>query len=266
MIKSINYWAFPNADQGKCQINDCFEQAMKAGFEAVELCVDEKGVLTPNTSQRECELIREDAQRAGISIASLATGLHWEYSFTDNRTFIREKAVKITKKMLQITAWLDVDTLLVIPGLVTEKVPYEVAYKRAREGIRKVSPTAERLKVYIGIENVWNKFLLSPLEMRDFIDSFKSKYVAAYFDIGNVLISGYPEQWINILGKRIKKVHIKDFKLSVGTLEGFCDLLEGDVPFKEVIKALKKIGYKGPVTAELMPYKEGLIERTSKAC
>jgi len=103
------------------------------------------------------------------------------------------------------------------------------------------------------VENVWNKFLLSPLEMRDFIDSLNSKYIGSYFDVGNVVYSGYPEHWIKILGNRIKKLHFKDFKRSIGTIAGFVPLLEGDVNFPEVIKALEKINYTSYVTGELFP-------------
>ena len=111
----------------------------------------------------------------------------------------------------------------------------------------------------------WNKFLLSPLEMRDFIDSFNSDFVGSYFDVGNVLLTGYPEQWIRILGKRTKRVHIKDFKKSTGTVEGFVDLLEGDVDFDGVKKALADIGYDGYVTAEMLPYESGRPEKTAAA-
>lgn len=101
--------------------------------------------------------------------------------------------------------------------------------------------------------------------MRDFVDSFNSKMVGVYFDVGNVLLTGYPDQWIRILGKRIKRVHIKDFKRSVGTVEGFVDLLEGDVNFQTVKGVLVDIGYEGYVTAELLPFEPGRLEKTAKA-
>lgn len=141
-------------------------------------------------------------------------------------------AKEIVKKMLEFASYLDVDTILVIPGTVdvffnprVEVIPYDVAYERAFEVIKECIPVAEEYKVTIGLENVWNKFLLSPLEFRDFVDKFNSEYVGAYFDVGNVLLTGYPEHWIRILNKRIKKVHIKDFRTSVGNVNGFVDLL-----------------------------------------
>jgi hexulose-6-phosphate isomerase len=159
-----------------------------------------------------------------------------------------------------------------VPGAVdvfflpdAEVIPYDVCYKRAREAVRKLVPTAEKLGVSLCIENVWNKFLLSPLEMRDFIDSFKSRRVGSYFDAGNVLLMGYPEQWIRILGRRIRRVHIKDFKKSVGTVEGFVDLLQGDVDFEAVKVALAEIKYNGYVTAEMIPYNPGRPRRTAEA-
>jgi hexulose-6-phosphate isomerase len=118
--------------------------------------------------------------------------------------------------------------------------------------------------VAIGVENVWNKFLLSPLEMRDFLDKIASENVACYFDVGNVVLTGYPEQWIDILGHRIKRVHLKDFKRSVGTLDGFCDLLDGDVDYAAVMAALRRVGYDGPLTAEFFNC-EGKLEQLSSA-
>ncbi|HOE09649.1 MAG TPA: TIM barrel protein, partial [Treponemataceae bacterium] len=114
----------------------------------------------------------------------------------------------------------------------------------------------------------WNKFLLSPLEMRDFIDKINSPFVGAYFDVGNVIYSGYPEHWIKILGNRIKKVHFKDYRRDVGNLFGFVDLLSGDVNYPAVVKELQNIGYDSFVTAEMTPYKyykEQLIYTTSLA-
>ena len=119
--------------------------------------------------------------------------------------------------------------------------------------------------VTLGIENVWNKFLLSPLEMRDFIDSFASDMVGAYFDIGNVLLTGYPDQWIKILGKRIKRIHVKDFDTTVGTADGFVDLLKGSVDFEATKKALAEVDYDSYVTAEMIPYEPGRPEKTAEA-
>lgn len=272
MKKSISYWSFEGGLEGTKDIKQCFQEAKRKGFDAVELAVGEKGELTLQTDERECRKIPSYAQEIGIQISSLATGLYWGYSLTDDRKEIREKAKEITLKMLQLASWLKLDAILVVPGAVdvffnpkSPVVSYDVVYQRSLEVLKELAPQAEKLKVCIAIENVWNKFLLSPLEMRDFIDKVGSPYVGVYFDVGNILLTGYPEQWIKILGKRIKRVHFKDFKKSVGTAEGFCDLLEGDVNWPAVMQAFREIGYDGFVTAEMMPSRKDLLEVTSRA-
>ena len=151
--------------------------------------------------------------------------------------------------------------ILVVPGAVEvffnpamEVVQYDVALQRVEEAMKELVPVAEKTKVAIGIENVWNKMFLSPLEARDFIDKFGSEYLGWFFDVGNIMLLGMPDQWIRILGKRIKKVHVKDFRRSVGNLDGFVDLLEGDVNWPEVMKALREVGYDDYLIGEMIPY------------
>lgn len=278
MKKSINYWSFAEklTDGSKMSLKDCMEQAKEAGFEAIELTVAEEGELSLNSTRRDVEKIVETAEEVGIELSSLATGLFWDYSLSSSNDKVKDKAKGIVKKMLELASYLGIDTILVVPGAVdvffkpeAEVVPYDVAYKRSLESLRECLDTAEKCKVNVGIENVWNKFLLSPLEMRDFIDKLGSDYLGAYFDVGNILLTGYPEHWIRILGKRIKRVHIKDFKRVVGNVNGFCDLLEGDVNWAEVMKALREIGYNDYITAEILPpysqHPEALIYNTSRS-
>ena len=163
--------------------------------------------------------------------------------------------------------------MLFVPGAV--KIPWDHSYgpvkydnavKWARQAVKRVGEVAEKVKVDLCVENVWNGMFYSPLEFRDFIDQFKSKRIGVYFDVGNVL--GYhqhPPHWIEILGRRIKRVHIKDFKRDVGNLSGFCDLLAGDVPWKETMAALRKIKYDKTMVAEMMPPEATLLERTKWA-
>jgi L-ribulose-5-phosphate 3-epimerase len=256
MKKGINIWSFP----GGAGIPECMQLAKDAGFEGIELALNETGPLSLESKEADVRDIRKRAEDVGIALTSLASGLYWNYSLTSNRPEIREKAQGIVRKQLEFAAILGVDTILVVPGAVgvdfipdAEVVPYDVAYDRALEAIAKLSEEAKALKVAIGIENVWNKFLLSPLEMRDFIDKINSEYVGAYFDVGNVLYTGYPEHWISILNKRIKKVHFKDYRRAAGGLSGFVDLLAGDVNYPAVAKALQEIGYDGFVIAEMIP-------------
>ncbi len=132
-------------------------------------------------------------------------------------------------------------------------MPYELAHQRAHDLIKAAAPKAERCGVSLCVENVWNKFLLSPLEMKAFIDGVQSPAVGSYFDAGNALLIGYPEQWITILEKRIRRVHFKDFRRNVGTVDGFCDLLSGDVNWPAAMQSLRQIRYDGWIAAEMIP-------------
>jgi hexulose-6-phosphate isomerase len=109
---------------------------------------------------------------------------------------------------------------------------------------------AEESKIVIAIEEVWNRFLLSPLEMEQYIREFQNPWIKAWFDIGNVLFYGYPQDWIRTLGKNIVKLHIKDFKRQ-GDGDAWVNLGDGDADWAEVRKALMETGYAGSAIAEL---------------
>jgi len=143
---------------------------------------------------------------------------------------------------------LGAKTVLLVPAVLNEEVGYGDAYKRSQQHIRKLLPLAEELKIVIAVENVWNKFLLSPLEFARYVDEFESPWLKAYFDVGNVIIYGYAQDWIRTLGKRIVKIHLKDFKRKGYEWK---NLLEGDVNWKQVRLALDEIGYEGFITPEL---------------
>lgn len=271
MKKGINIWSFP---QGTVRKN--LELAKDAGFEGVELALNGEGELSMQSTEKEITAVRKMAEDMGLSLYSLSSGLCWDYRLSDDEPTMREKAKDMIKKQLYTAKQLGADTVLVVPGVVNvefsnpeKKVAYNLVYERAIEGINELKSYAEQLKVNIGLENVWNKFLLSPMEMRDFIDKIGSDYVGSYLDIGNTLYCSYPEDWVRILGKRIKKVHFKDYRMQAGGLHGFVDLLAGDVDYPEVVKALNEIGYDGWVSAEMIPnYKhhtDAIIYNTSYA-
>ena len=271
MKKGINIWSFP---QGTIKEN--LALAKKAGFEGVELALDGEGELSVKSTEKEILEIRKNAEELGLSLHSLSCSLCWDYRLSDDDKANREKAKDMIKKQLETAKILGADTILVIPGVVNaefsapeKKVAYDVVYDRALEGISELKLYAEALEVNMGLENVWNKFLLSPMEMRDFIDKVDSKYVGSYLDIGNTLYCSYPEDWVRILGKRIKKVHFKDYRRQAGGLHGFVDLLAGDVDYPEVVNALKEVGYDDWVSAEMIPnykyYTETIIYNTSNA-
>ena len=271
MKKGINIWSFPAGS-----IKDNLMLAKDAGFEGVELALNPEGELSVSSTENEIKEIKKTAEDLGLSLYSLSSGLCWDYRLSDDNPAMREKAKDIIKKQLDTAKLLGADTVLVLPGVVNVsfshpevKVPYDVVYERALEGIGELKSYAEALKVNIGLENVWNKFLLSPMEMRDFIDKIGSDYVGCYLDIGNTLYCSYPEDWVRILGKRIKKVHFKDYRMEAGGLHGFVDLLAGDVDYPEVVRALDEIGYEDWVSAEMIPgyknYPETIIYNTSNA-
>ena len=258
--KSISYWSFV----GKSAF-EAMTLAKDAGFDGIELTLDGSGDLTMDTTDAQLNALKDWAERLGLALPSMASGLYWTYSFTSEDPDERRRAHEVAVRELECARALGADTILLVPGSVAVEfvperpvVPYDMAYDRALEEMRKLAPVAEKLKVSIGIENVWNQMLLSPLELRDFIDKVASPYVGSYFDVGNVLSSGYPEHWIRILGKRIKKVHLKDYRRNPGGLNGFVDILSGDVNWREVRRALDDIGYDGWVTGEMIPqYRQG---------
>ena len=271
MKKGINIWSFP---QGRIQEN--LMLAKKAGFEGVELALNESGELSMQSTEKEIAEVRKIAEGLGLSLYSLSCGLCWDYRLSDDDATMRQKAKDMVKKQLETAKILGADTILVIPGVVNaefsspeKRVAYDRVYERSLEALNELKKDAEALGVSIGLENVWNKFLLSPMEMRDFIDKIDSPYVGSYLDIGNTLYISYPEDWIRVLGKRIKKVHFKDYRIQAGGLHGFVDLLAGDVNYPEVIKALSEVGYDGWVSAEMIPnykyYTETIIYNTSNA-
>lgn len=269
MKKGISVWAFTGQT-----LDQCFQLASSAGYDGVEVALDETGEINLHSTQEQMAEIKNSARHYGIELYSVASGLYWKYSLTSESPDERAMAKSVVRKQLEIARWLGCDTILVLPGSVEglssggEVVAYDKAYDRALEALRELAPYAEKQGVAIGVENVWNKFLLSPLEMRDFIDKIGSPAVGSYFDAGNVQAFGYPEHWIQILGSRIKKVHIKDYKMSAGGLSGFVDLLAGDVNFPAVMDALHQAGYDGWITAEIMPYiyyPETILQNTSVA-
>ena len=275
MKKSISTWSFPF----DWPLARKLRLAKEAGFAGFEIDLTEDGPVNLASGAAELAKVRKEVEAAGLQLSGLATGLYWGANAASADEAVRRKAAGILRREIECAAGLGLDAVLVVPGAVgvdfipaSEIVPYDVAYERAREFVRSALPLAERHKVTLCIENVWNKFLLSPLEMRAFIDGFGSAHVASYLDVGNALLTGYPEHWAGVLAGRIRRVHFKDFRRAVGTVDGFCDLLSGDVDWPAVMKALREIRYDGWVAAEMIPpapfYKhcaEVLIANTSRA-
>lgn len=275
MKKSISIWSF----YGNWSLEDKIRMAKDAGFSGFEIDLGDSGPVSLASTPAELASVRELADRAGVELSGLATGLYWASNPASNDPAVRARARTILESEIAAARGLGVDAILVIPGSVgvdfipgCEVVPYDVAWERATAFIRDALPAAERAGVRLCVENVWNKFLLSPIEMRQFIAQFDSEWVGAYFDVGNALAFGYPEHWISTLGPAIRRVHVKDYRRAVGTADGFVELLSGDVNWPGVLAALRAVGYAGWLTAEMIPpvpfYRhcpEVLIHNTSKA-
>ena len=225
-------------------IMEKFVAAKEAGFEGVEVMshLDRNEVLKARDS-------------TGLVIPSVCGSMHWKLPLSDPDPAIREQGIAALKLSLEDAAAYGADTVLLVPGRVSETVTYDDCWNRVVEELKKALPVAINLKVKIAIENVWNNFLISPMETASFIDQFKSPYIGSYFDCGNVLIYGWPEQWIKILGRRLAKVHIKEFSRKIADKQGRgagfnVKLQEGDVNWQLVMKALDDIGYAGWTTVE----------------
>ncbi|GHV14596.1 hexulose-6-phosphate isomerase [Clostridia bacterium] len=266
MKKGINILSLP----GHVKIEDAFSIVSRAGFDGIELYldIDAKGTVKfTNSPDMDVDKVKALSEKYKLKVTGFVTDALWANPLTSCDPETRKRGQSAVKVLIDYAEIFGADTILVVPGSVSADCPYDEAYDNALESLKILAPYAESKKVAIGVENVWNRFLLSPLEARDFIDKINSPYVGAYFDIGNVVVSGFPEQWIKILGKRIKKLHAKGFR--GGYQNGaFVNLLEGDINWHRVTAALKAIGYNDYITAELNAYgefPEELAKETSAA-
>ncbi len=243
--KSICSIIFPES----MPVEEKFRQARNAGFAGIEIRLGAETRLA--STPDEVKRVGEAARKAGIAISALwvSEGLG-DNPLNDASPQVRATGLAAIEKAIDQAVWLGCPALLIISARVGSgpklRAGYEDSWTRSTAELRKVVPRAQKAKVILGPENVWNKFLVSPLEMRSYIDQFRSPWVQAFFDVGNVMQFGYPQDWILTLGPRIKNVHLKDYKLSTRAEQGrFVNLLQGDVDWKEVVAALKKVGYQG---------------------
>jgi len=204
-----------------------------AGYQGIE----------PNSHMNRKEVI--DAARAtGLAITDVCCSTHGNKPMSHPDAATRQEGFEGAVVALEDAKEYGTDAILLIPGRVNETVSYDECWNRSVEGVKKLIPIAEKLKVMICIENVWNNFLLSPMEACRYVDQFNSPYVKFYFDCGNILYYGWPEQWINQLGERIARVHIKEYSKKIadkeGRVAGFrAPLTEGDVDWPKVMEALR---------------------------
>jgi len=223
--------------------------------ETVGMAETRQGALTPDTTEQELRSLRDRAESLGIEIPSIASILHFYFPFSSPDPEIANKALELGKTMIRQADALGADTVLIVPGIVGRNTPYDLVWENASERLDSLVTFAKEMDIEIGIENVWNDFLYSPLEMKRFVEQFDSSNIGVYFDIGNILQYGYPHQWIRILSDHLKKLHCKDFIKSIGGLEGFTYLLQGDVDWNRVMSSIKEADYQGYITVEVPPFR-----------
>ncbi len=239
---------------GNLSYADRFKLAREAGFEAVEW------VTTPN--QNRAEEIKKAAESAGIRI-HVMNQAHWKYPLSSGDPAIVAEGLKGMEISLRNASFWNADTVLLVPAVVNAKTGYRDAYERSQNNIRKLLPLAEQLRVVIAVENVFNKFLLSPLEFASYVDSFGSPWVRAYFDVGNIVLYGFPQDWIRTLDGRIVKLHLKDFTYRENRAS-IMALREVDVNWPAVYRALADTGYSGVATCELPGGDEAYLKEVSR--
>jgi L-ribulose-5-phosphate 3-epimerase len=226
----------------KLSLAERMKLARDAGFAVVQ------APTTPD--ERQAEAMKKAADEAKVRIDSVMNMDHWQYPLSSGDAIVVEKSLAGMRTSLHNAKLWGSQTVLLVPAVVNAQTSYRDAWTRSQNQIRKLLPLAEELKIVIGIEEVWNKFLLSPLEMAKYIAEFKSPWIKAWFDVGNVVLYGFPQDWIRTLGKTIVNVHLKDFKRTEGGY-AWVNLGDGDVDWAAVRKAFAEIGYAGSAIAEL---------------
>lgn len=233
--------------QGDLSVLEKFRLLADLGYDGVELD-------SPNELDAQEVLAARDA--TGLVVPGVVDSVHWKWTLADPDPEVRAKGRAGLETALRDCALYGGTTVLLVPAVVSGTVAYDEAWKRSQEEVRRVLPLAEELEVKIAFENVWGSFLLSPLEAARYVDEFESDRVGWYFDIGNIVNYGWPEQWIRILGERILKLDVKDFSRTLRDLQGLSygfgvEIGEGDVDWAACNRALREIGYEGWASAEV---------------
>lgn len=274
MRKSITLRAFPSEMDTLSRIR----LARDAGYDGVEINLEPDEEFTLESSEEELRQLRHAVAAAGMTFSSIYCRQQWQYPISSQNPECRSRGREIIVSLVKAASILNAEAVLVVPGAVDnslfssepEIVRYDDAYTTVQAVLRDLGHTTldAYQDVYLALENVWNKFLLSPLEFARFVDEINHPRIGIYFDVGNVMRTGFPEHWIRILGQRIKRVHFKDFRLSVDNVGGFVSLLEGDVNWPAVCESLRAIGYDSWITVEVVPqyryYGEQLIYETGR--
>jgi len=252
MKKGLNQWSVPVGTP----IGDLVSMAASNGFDGVELLYREDGQLGPGVPLAKAREIARQAGDQGLDIIGFASGtLLNKYSLAHGSKEERARARDVVRHMFETAKALGAGSILCVPGRVDAENRYDQAYEKVCQFLPALVPYAKEYQVPVCLENVWNLFLLSPLEFRALIDQIGSEWIGAYFDVGNILPFGYPDQWIRILGERIRRIHVKDVRKGVAGIDAILAPGEGDVDWPAVMQALMDVGYDGYLTVEVPPRK-----------
>ena len=258
---ALNSWVYCGFG-GERKPREFIDWAAGKGLDGVELTVGD--CLPADTSEEDARALAGYAKAKGVGLRTLATGAGWGKWLCADDPAERAEAVAFVKGYMRLAAWMGVETVLVVPGATRvawdashAEVSYRNAWDNATASIRELAPAAAELGVNLALENVWNRFLISPMEWKLFLDQFASPRVGLYFDAGNCCLNCRPQDFPEILGSRIKAVHLKNFEETdcAGGLHGFGDdLFKGVVDYKALFAALSKTAYAGPFTVEMIPF------------
>ena len=292
MQKGINQWSLPitndfesvlrlSAASGIPNVEFCILPAQEELFPKVKVDPELQQLyanvaatvnaanykVTLTDSAEELRRLRQSVEKAGVRVMSVTTLDLFRYTLTSDNPAVRDAAVWVIKRMVEICSILGGNIVLIEPGVVSSTLPYRDAYRNCEAALRQTVRYAEEHNITLALENVWGKFLMSPTEFCALIDGMNSEAVGAYFDVANILAFGYPQDWILHLGKRIRSLHFKDFRHAPGGMSGFCNPFDGDVDWAAVKGALRQIGYSGYVVAEvILPrvWQDGFIAELSR--
>lgn len=244
MKKGVNAWIYP----ASFTVDEVLRSSKEIGYDGVELNLSEEML---KLSSRERKSIAEKAESLSLKLPSLCSGLFWKYNLASPDETIRRKGIEILKTGCGFTSDIGASVLLVVPAVAVPEISYKKTWDLSKKSILEAASTAEDCGVNLGVENVWNRFLYSPLEFRSFIEELNHPNVKAYFDVGNVWFLGFPQDWIRHLAELITCIHVKGFHRQT---HQFTPLLQGDVPWAEVMKALREVGYNSFLNVEVSPY------------
>ena len=251
MKSSLNAWSCPN----DLDFKDMFQALKKAGYDGVELNIDKPGrsahSLTLETTKEQIREIKAISEEIGLPVSGISSSLYGSETLGSNRPEDRAHTRQLLETQLSFADELGADGILIVPGGITENRSIRQAWDNCQESLLSLKDVIAGGKAWVGVENVWNNFFISPMDMARFIDEVNIPHLGAYFDVGNVAIFSWPEYWIEILGQRIVKIHVKDFIKKSTNAGCFVNLLEGSIRWDKVIQALRAIGYDGYLTAEV---------------